>query len=284
MDRAPIATDTDTIADLTADETRQAEDRKAASSRVVHEVIRAEGEHELHRPALGLVASGLAGGVTVSVAVLAQGALNAGLPQGAAWTPLIAAFGYALGFVVTIMGRLQLFTETTVSAVLPVATQPTRDNVLRLLRVWGIVLGANLMGTMLVAALIAHEVIVPADQRAAILELSRHAVGHGAAKTLVLAIPAGFLIASIAWILPNARGSEFWVIIVIAWMISAGRFSHVVAGSAEAFTLWLAGEIGLAQAAGGFILPALIGNIIGGTGLFALLAHAQVRGETAGED
>jgi formate/nitrite transporter FocA (FNT family) len=30
---------------------------------------------------------------------------------------------------------------------------------------------------------------------------------------------------------------------------------------------------------GGIILPALIGNVIGGTGLFALLAYAQVRRE-----
>lgn len=30
---------------------------------------------------------------------------------------------------------------------------------------------------------------------------------------------------------------------------------------------------------GGLILPALIGNILGGTLIFALLAHAQVRQE-----
>ncbi len=29
----------------------------------------------------------------------------------------------------------------------------------------------------------------------------------------------------------------------------------------------------------GFLLPSLAGNIFGGTGLFAVLAHAQVRSE-----
>ena len=43
--------------------------------------------------------------------------------------------------------------------------------------------------------------------------------------------------------------------------------------------LWLGGETGFAGAVGGFILPALLGNIIGGTGLFAVLAHGTVRGD-----
>ena len=274
----------DPVDDLSHDESNQAESRRAASPRVVHAVIRAEGEHELERSPLALLFSGLAGGIAVSAAVLAQGALHAGLPHGADWASLVAAFGYSLGFVIAIMGRLQLFTETTVTAVLPVATEPTRTNFVRLLRLWTVVFIANMLGTLIVAALIAHDVIVPEDQRASILELSRETVMHDAGKTLVLAIPAGFLIASIAWILPNARGSELWVIVLITWMVSIGKFSHVVAGSTEAFTLWLVGEIGFGKAVGGFILPALIGNIIGGTGLFALLAHAQVRGDTDAEN
>ena len=92
-------------------------------------------------------------------------------------------------------------------------------------------------------------------------------------------MPAGFLIASIAWILPNARGSEFWVIMLITYVIALCGFSHVVAGSGEAWLLLLTGKTDLARAIGGFILPALIGNIIGGTGLFAVVAHGQVRDE-----
>jgi formate/nitrite transporter FocA (FNT family) len=92
-------------------------------------------------------------------------------------------------------------------------------------------------------------------------------------------MPAGFLIASIAWILPNAKGSEFWVIVLITYVIALGEFSHVVAGSAEAWLLMLAGKMSVSGAIGDFILPALIGNVIGGTGLFAVVAHGQVRGE-----
>jgi formate/nitrite transporter FocA (FNT family) len=47
---------------------------------------------------------------------------------------------------------------------------------------------------------------------------------------------------------------------------------------------WLAGKTTFGDATLGFILPALLGNIAGGTGLFAVLAHGQVRGEITPEE
>jgi formate-nitrite transporter family protein len=49
----------------------------------------------------------------------------------------------------------------------------------------------------------------------------------------------------------------------------------VAAESAETFLLLFAGQIEIARALGALIAPALIGNVIGGTGLFALLAYAK---------
>jgi len=66
---------------------------------------------------------------------------------------------------------------------------------------------------------------------------------------------------------------------MITYVIAIGGFSHLVAGSAEACLLWLAGKSSLYQAIAGFILSALAGNVVRGTGLFAVLAHGQVRGE-----
>jgi formate/nitrite transporter FocA (FNT family) len=163
--------------------------------------------------------------------------------------------------------------------VLPIATHPTTRNLGRLIRLWSIVLAANLAGTLLVAALIETGIIVTPDIREASISVSLGVMRHDGLMTLLLGMPAGFLVAAIAWILPNARGSEFWVIVMITYVIAIGGFSHVVAGSAEAWLLWLAGKSSLHQAIAGFILPALAGNVIGGTGLFAVLAHGQVRGE-----
>lgn len=263
---------------LSSGEHADVAERKAGSAKVVHEVVRQQGDEELERPALSLLVSGFAAGVAISTSLLAQAFLKVQLAE-EAWTELVVRLGYTIGFIVVILGRLQLFTESTITAVLPVASGPSRGNLARLLRLWALVLLANLAGTLLVASLIAGDVIVSPTHRDAAVALSRVLLTHGWSTTFCLAMPAGFLIAAIAWILPNARGSEVWVVFAVTYLIAVGGFTHVVVGSVEAWILWLAGEVSLTSAAFGLVLPALLGNVVGGTGLFALLAHAQVRHE-----
>jgi hypothetical protein len=75
--------------------------------------------------------------------------------------------------------------------------------------------------------LIARRIIVGPEQLAAAIEVSRPITADDWLTTLLVAAPAGFLIASIAWTLPNARGSEFWVILIVTYAIALGGFSHV---------------------------------------------------------
>lgn len=70
---------------------------------------------------------------------------------------------------------------------------------------------------------------------------------------------------------------------LVTYVIALGGFGHVVAGAAEAWMLALHGDASFGRAIGGFIVPALLGNILGGTGLFAVVAHGQVRSEIATE-
>ena len=58
-----------------------------------------------------------------------------------------------------------------------------------------------------------------------------------------------------------------------------GAFPHIVAGSVESFLLLANGQLGLGHVLGAFTLPVLLGNIVGGTVLFALLSYAQVMKE-----
>jgi len=62
-------------------------------------------------------------------------------------------------------------------------------------------------------------------------------------------------------------------------VIAIGQFAHVIAGSFEGFMLVANGRIGLWPMLSGFAAPALLGNIIGGTLLFALIAYGQVAKE-----
>jgi len=264
--------------DLSDEEQQAAVERQPASARVLHEVVRRSGDEELERPALSLIWSGLAGGVAISASLLGQALIESKLPN-APWRPLVASFGYTLGFLIVILGRLQLFTESTLSAVLPVATHPSLANLRRLMRLWGLVLCFNLLGTLLIAGATGLSLIGSQEQRDAMLAVSRRLLEHDWLAMLKLGIPAGFLIAAVPWTLPIAKGQAFWIVLVLTYSIALGGFAHVVAGSGEAWLLMICGETSFLHAVFGLILPALIGNVIGGTGLFALLAHAQVRQE-----
>lgn len=258
------------------------DDIKAADAREVHRAVREEGEDELERSALSLFWSGLAAGIAINASLIAEGALHLRLPD-APWRSLVVSLGYPLGFLIVILGRMQFFTESTITAMLPLVTRPSRWALTRTLRLWGIVLLANLLGTLAMAALVAHGVVGDADLRGAMVELSARVLEHGAGATFVNAIPAGFLIAILAWLLPNAREQAFFVILAITYAVSIAGFSHSIVGSNEAFMLMFTGHAGVAQTVFALVLPAVAGNLVGGAGIFALLAHGQVRHDMRGE-
>src|SRR5277367_3276105 len=99
-------------------ERKQAAEHSAPRALVIHEVVRQEGEEELQRPVSALLWSGLAAGLSMGFSFLTLAMMRAGLPD-TPWRHLISSFGYCAGFVITILGRQQLFTESTLTAVLP---------------------------------------------------------------------------------------------------------------------------------------------------------------------
>ncbi len=261
-----------------ADEAHEAEERSAPTARVVHAAVVEQGEDELERPISSLFWSGVAAGIAIMASVWVSGALHLYLPD-AGWSEMVVALGYPFGFLIVILGRLQLFTEHTAVAVLPVAQHPTMRGMLRLARLWVTVFVANLIGAAAIAALVVVGHVQSPELLDAMVVVSHKLVERGVMDTLLQAIPAGFLIASIAWIRSAIEGSGFMVVVAVTYAISLCGFTHVIAGAAEAFVLLWHGDVTAGWVATGFLLPALAGNIIGGTGLFALLGHAQVKNE-----
>jgi len=259
------------------------DDLKAADAKDLHRAVREAGQEELDRPVSSLFFSGLAAGMAIASSLITEGALHAALPD-TPWRTLIVSLGYPIGFLVVILGRMQLFTESTISATLPLVTKPSGWALRRTLRLWAVVLGANLLGTALAAAMIAAGLLGSSELRTAMIEVSSAITELSAGATFVNAIPAGFMIAILAWSLPNARGQAFQVIAAITYVVAIGGFSRSVVGAVEAWLLLFVGETGVVQTLGGLMLPAILGNLLGGAGLFALLAHAQVRGEMNGRD
>lgn len=258
------------------DDDAKIEERATLRPDLIYEVIRREGDEEMTRSFRSLAFSGFAAGLAISVSVIAEAMIARRLPE-AEWADLIADFGYCFGFLIVIIGRLQLFTEQTVTAVLPVAYEPSRTNVARLFRIWGIVLGANVLGAVVAAWFLVSSGALPPDGVDAMLDIGRHLTDDPFVVTVAKGVAAGFLIAALVWMLPSAGGGRIGVIVLVTWLIAAAGFAHVVAGTAEIAALTIAGEARIAEVVFGFWLPALIGNMLGGAGLFALLAHGQVQ-------
>lgn len=261
----------------------EVEERKSPSSHVVHATVLAEGNHELERPSSALAWSGLAAGLSMGFSLVAEGLLLAHLPD-ASWRPLIAKLGYSIGFVVVILGRQQLFTENTLTPILPLLKKPNGRTPLNVLRLWGVVLVANLFGGVLFAWTLAKTDVFDAPIRETFYALAREAVALSFAQLLIRGIFAGWLIALTVWLLPFAESARLWVIILLTYLIGIAHLSHVIAGSIEAYTLAVTGEISWGAAIGGYTLPSLIGNVIGGVALVACINHAQVVAGSEGED
>jgi formate/nitrite transporter FocA (FNT family) len=263
---------------LTDAEVKDVEDSTRLSPLMIYEVLRREGEEDLKRPAVSLLWSGAAAGLSISFSLVAEGALRARLPD-TSWRPLVTDLGYTLGFLIAVLARHQLFTENTITAVLPVAARPSLANLGRTGRLWGLVLLANLAGTLVAALFFTYSPVIPPDIRAAMLQISHETVSHPPVEIFFKAIAAGFLIAAMVWLLPSADSTQFHVIILMTYAIALGGFSHVVAGSFEGFMLVADGRLQIGSMLAGFDAPALIGNIIGGTLLFSLISYGQVAKE-----
>jgi len=217
----------------------------------------------------------------MSFSLLAEALLYQRLP-GSDWQRLLVALGYPVGFVMVVLGRQQLFTENTITVVLPVMARPSAANFAKAGRMWAIVLAANFAGTLLAALFVTFTPVVTPELREAMISVSREAMQHGWLEMVFRGVTAGFLMAALVWLIPASEGAQFYVIFLMSYLIALSDAAHIVAGSVEAFMLLVNGELGLGAMLGGFTLPVLAGNIVGGTVLFALLSYAQVMKEIEG--
>ncbi|MET1067132.1 MAG: formate/nitrite transporter family protein [Pseudomonas prosekii] len=265
---------------LSAEEKHEAHRNQPPRAAVLHEIIRTQGDQELERSVAALWWSALAAGLTMGLSLMAMGLLNSRLPDGEGFK-VIASFGYCAGFLAVILARQQLFTENTLTAVLPIMTKPTLANFGRLLRLWSVVLVGNLCGTLLVAYVMLHLPIFDAKTDLAFLDIGRKIMENDAGNMFAKGIISGWMIATMVWMIPSMESAKMWIIILITYLMALGDFTHIVVGSAEVSYLVFAGELPWKDFWLVFAGPTLAGNIIGGSFIFALISHAQVRSESS---
>jgi formate-nitrite transporter family protein len=260
-------------------EQKQVEERVAIGAHVVHETIRREGEEELQRSASALAWSGLAAGLSMGFSLVAEALFVAYLPD-RPWRPLISKLGYSVGFLIVILGRQQLFTENTLTVVLPVLLRKNLATALNMLRLWSIVLSTNLVGTYIFALCVARMAIFEPHIQQAIVEVSKEPAA-GFWVVLLRALFAGWLLALMVWLLPGAESARVSIIVMVTYSIGLGGFNHIIAGSNKMFFQLVTGTETWSGFLTHFFFPTLLGNIIGGVSLVAFLGHAQV---VAGQD
>ena len=249
--------------------------RDMFSTDEIFQRITATADEEFSRSNRLLFLSGLAAGLSIGLTFLARAALT-GLTPGDS-SGLVGNLLYPVGFLLIVMGRYQLFTENTLTPVTLVLTRiaslPT------LLRVWGVVLLANVLGAALVALVLATTGVLTPEGAQAARGFALHGLETPWWDLFWKGLFAGWVVASMVWLTHAARDSvtRFLTVFVLMFLIPSADLFHCIIGSSEALYLVFQGEASLAASAFGFFLPVLLGNTLGGVLLVGILNYSQTR-------
>jgi formate/nitrite transporter FocA (FNT family) len=273
----------DKLDGLSARQKKEVREQSRANAALIHETIRAEGLDEMERAAWALALSGLAAGLSMGFSLIVQGPCAPTCrkaPRANCCHPWVIPSASCWWC----WGRQQLFTENTLTPVLPLLHDRKLATLGKLLRLWGIVLAANVLGTMVISWVLAKGGLVDPAVWQSFLAIGREALQPEFPSMFLKAIFAGWLIALMVWLLPAAQGAKPFVIMVLAYVVALSHFSHIIAGSVDvAFAVW-AGAASWSEFWLRFFMPTLFGNMLGGVALVAVLNYGQVAPQIEGSE
>jgi formate/nitrite transporter FocA (FNT family) len=251
------------------------DDSTRRSAHEIFEEVVKNAREELSRPMLAMLFSGFAGGIGMGLTGLSV-ALALSYLGNSPTAHFISFCFYPIGFIVVIIGRAQLFTENTLFPIVLVLDE--RKHVLATLKLWVTVFVSNVAGAVFFGWLVMKTGALSPNFADALAGLGTEAVeGH---FTLIFAkgVIGGWLIALVAWMVTASH----WTIgqVAITWMLTfivgAGHFSHCIASSAEIVAAIMSGHTHFSNYFG-WLLPATLGNIVGGVFIVSVLNYGQVR-------
>jgi formate/nitrite transporter FocA (FNT family) len=243
----------------------------------IHANVVDAADVELERRAAELAWSGVESGLALGFSFVVGAWAASQVPP--AWASAVVAAAYPLGFVFVVLSRSQLFTENTLEPIVPLLARRDRPTLARVVRLWAIVLPTNLLGALLFALAAARTPMLDAGLRASLAAVAEHGTSGGFALVAWKAVFAGWLVASMAWLVASTRatGAQIALVWLTTAPISALGFRHSIAGAVEAFYRAAAGQAGWGEMTAAFLVPAILGNVVGGVLLVALLHRGQVR-------
>ena len=159
--------------------------------------------------------------------------------------------------------------------ILPLLREKKIEIFFNVARLWAIVLIGNLIGAFVFAWLAGNSNIFSPEVRDTFSKIGQSSMQADFGTIVIRAAVSGWLIALMVWLLPFAESARLWVIIILAYVVGIAELPHVVAGTVESFYLVSTGALGFWHSLGSYVLPAFIGNVIGGVALVAVGAHAE---------
>lgn len=233
-----------------------------------HETVE-EGHQRLHRTWPALLATGLVGGIDVSI-----GLLGMMLVKHHTGNDLLAALAFSAGFIALTLANSELFTENFLVPISAVAAQKGRMS--EVWRLWGGTAITNLIGGCVMVFLIIQ---AQPELGETGIELGLNFVERGIGwQGFTSAILAGVVITLMTWMqhATSSVGGKIVAAVMAAFLLAYGHLSHVVVASLEVFAGIVGGaDFGYAEWFGMFWLWAA-GNALGGLGLVTVLRLVQV--------
>lgn len=247
--------------------------RDIFSADEIFQRIVATADEEFSRSNRLLFMSGVAAGLAVTLTFLARSAVTAAVPLDSA--VLIGNLFYPVGFVLIVMGRYQLFTENTLTPVTLVLTRIA--SVRNLLRLWGVVIVANVLGAALGALVLAATGVFTPEAAAVARGFGEHAFATAWWDLFFKAVFAGNIVAAMVWLVHASRDTttRFLLVVFLMFLIPSTDLFHCITGACEVLYVVFQGGATLWAAFAEFFVPVTLGNIVGGVLLVALLNYSQ---------
>ncbi len=244
------------------------------SAEDIYQQVATNARQELARPSMALLISGFGGGAFMGLSALGT-AIVLALLGASAKTQIVSRMFYPLGFIVVIIGRSQLFTENTLYPVALVLAE--KKELWNTLRLWCVVLPANVAGAVAFSALMAWTPAVNPAYVAALTQLGLGAIHHSAWQVSWSGIIGGWMIALAAWLVSGSHSvtGSVMVIWMLTFIVGLGDFAHCIATSCEILVAVMRHEATWV-AYPRWLGPAILGNICGGVGLVTILEYGQV--------
>ncbi len=216
--------------------------------------------------------SGLAAGFAITLTFFLHASVTASTGDE---TGLVGGLLYPLGFVYIILGGYQLYTENTLP---PVALVLERiASVPALLRIWTIVLIANVVGAGVGAFVLANTGVLSTEAVTTAATFGAEGLETSWWDLFFKGVFAGFIVAGVVWLDYAARDtiSRLVLVYLAFYTIAAGHLYHVVVSVCDMLFLVFRGEIGLFAGAWEFVFPVFLGNTLGGVVLVTVVNYGQ---------